>query len=375
MSSCLSGQRPICRMKLSLLQIITILSDPFVLHSIAFDCWLTCRIADQNLFAQTDPLRLTRLQLLPIQVSLPENRGSSCRLGVAPTTNYSPSRHGKPGEGERRGRRAEAALQQLTFVAGGSQTNTTNTNTQIRHGNPGEGEKNNWLLVPVENYPNLSDFSPDNNYQIIIFQSSPWEKERLSSTVDIWKVTKKKDSSQRHDDKKYLQASVFCKLGLPKRERLSSTFDNLEGKKGFLAKTRRQEISASLVCQVLSIHVATKHLKIGRELISRRWQRESILECISRSSLLSLVRLYGHLPLVKDQLSSRRRAPPTSSSPSPSPTSSSPPSPPTSSPSWSPPPLSLIATSSSLSITELSLIVTLVVVPEYIALHLLENLH
>ena len=83
------------------------------------------------MFAQTDPLRLTRLQLLPIQVSLPENRGSSCPLGVAPTTNYSPSRHGKPGEGERRGRRAEAALQQLTFVAGGSQTNTTNTNTQI----------------------------------------------------------------------------------------------------------------------------------------------------------------------------------------------------------------------------------------------------
>ena len=61
-----------------------------------------------------NPLRLFTSHFRKIPTA-----GSSCRLGVVPTTNYSPNRHGKPGEGGEGGGapHTEAALQQLTFVA------------------------------------------------------------------------------------------------------------------------------------------------------------------------------------------------------------------------------------------------------------------
>ena len=130
-----------------------------------------------------NPLRLFTSHFRKIPTA-----GSSCRLGVVPTTNYSPNRHGKPGEGGEGGGapHTEAALQQLTFVA--------------------RAENNQKLL---------SDFSSDRMYQMVIVQHLTQPNEG-AAVIYCWHLIRSKKIRISLTTTEY--SKNICKLGFPDKE-------------------------------------------------------------------------------------------------------------------------------------------------------------
>ena len=163
-----------------------------------------------------NPLRLFTSHFRKIPTA-----GSSCRLGVVPTTNYSPTRHGKPGEGGGEG--------------GGDAHRSCSPTIDFRC----QRAENNQKL--------FSDFSSDvmlpNSY-CLTFNPAPWESYcPLLLTFD--KVQKNPDLP--HNERifnKYLQPWFSRQRGKPS---LRIFLERQWGKKG--AKWRKCPPSApSTIC-------------------------------------------------------------------------------------------------------------------------------